>query len=148
MGEGRAEGSSATGDGGQAEVSLTPDADGTHICIFESLQLEGSYVGDLLCLPQPQKLVVHLNHSITRIILRETASEYTQVIKETDPQVEQVRNKRCQHLNSFLWQPSERCHQTPVHTSLHPLFPLYPVLPEHVLCARLCQGSKGQGPKT
>ena len=29
MGDGRAEGSSATGDGGQAAVSLTPDVDGT-----------------------------------------------------------------------------------------------------------------------
>ena len=48
MGDGRAEGSSAIGDGGQAAVSLTPDVDGTHVHIFESLQLEGSYVGDLL----------------------------------------------------------------------------------------------------
>ena len=29
MGGGRSEGSSATGDGGQAAVSLTPDVDGT-----------------------------------------------------------------------------------------------------------------------
>ena len=29
MGDGRAEGSSATGDGGQAAVSLMPDIDGT-----------------------------------------------------------------------------------------------------------------------
>ena len=41
MGDGRAEGSSAIGDGGQAAVSLTPDVDGTHVHIFESLQLEG-----------------------------------------------------------------------------------------------------------
>ena len=34
--------------GGQAAVPLTPDTDETHIRIFESLQLEGSYVGDLL----------------------------------------------------------------------------------------------------
>ena len=27
-----------------------PDVDGMHICIFESLRLEGSYVGDLLYL--------------------------------------------------------------------------------------------------
>ena len=47
MGDGRAEGSSAIGDGGQAAISLTPDVDGTHVRIFESLQLEGSYVGDL-----------------------------------------------------------------------------------------------------
>ena len=48
MGDGRAEGLSTTGDGGQAAVSLTPDIDGTQVRIFESLQLEGSYVGDLL----------------------------------------------------------------------------------------------------
>ena len=48
MGDGRAEGLSAMGDGGQAAVSLTPDVDDTHMHIFESLQLKGSYVGDLL----------------------------------------------------------------------------------------------------
>ena len=48
MGDGRAEVSSAIGDGGQAAIPLTPDVDGTHIQVFESLQLEGSYVGDLL----------------------------------------------------------------------------------------------------
>ena len=48
MGDGRAEGSSAIGDGGQAAISLMPDMDGTHVRIFESSQLEGSYVGDLL----------------------------------------------------------------------------------------------------
>ena len=48
MGDGRAEGSSATGDARQAAVSLMPDADETHVRIFESSQLEGSYVGDLL----------------------------------------------------------------------------------------------------
>ena len=47
MGDGRVQGSSATGDGGQAAISFTPDVDGMHIRIFESLQLEGSYVGDL-----------------------------------------------------------------------------------------------------
>ena len=48
MGEGRAEGPSAIGDRGQAAVSLMPDIDGMHVCIFESLQFEGSYVGDVL----------------------------------------------------------------------------------------------------
>ena len=48
MGDGRAEESSAIGDGGQAVISLKPDTDGMHVHIFESLQLEGSYVGDLL----------------------------------------------------------------------------------------------------
>ena len=48
MGDGRAEESSAIGDRGQAAISLMPDVDGTHVCIFESSQLECSYVGDLL----------------------------------------------------------------------------------------------------
>ena len=48
VGDGRTEGLSAIGDGGQAAISLTPDVDGTHVHIFESSQLEGSYVGDLL----------------------------------------------------------------------------------------------------
>ena len=48
VGDGRAEGSLPIGDGGQAATSLTPDIDGTHVRIFESLQLEGSYVGDFL----------------------------------------------------------------------------------------------------
>ena len=48
MGDGRAEGSSAIGDRGQAAISLTPDVDGMHVRIFESSQLEGSYVRDLL----------------------------------------------------------------------------------------------------
>ena len=48
MGDGRAEGSSAIGDGGQAAVSLKLEVDGAHVRIFESSQLEGSYVGDLL----------------------------------------------------------------------------------------------------
>ena len=48
MGDGRAEGSSVIGDARQAAISLTPDVDGTHVCIFQNSQLEGSYVGDLL----------------------------------------------------------------------------------------------------
>jgi len=50
VGDGRAEGSSATGDAGPAATSLTPDADGPHDCTFESSQLEGLYqdVGGLL----------------------------------------------------------------------------------------------------
>ena len=48
MGDGGAEGCSTMGDGGPAAGSLTPDAGGTHVCIFESLQLESSYAGDLL----------------------------------------------------------------------------------------------------
>ena len=31
------------GEGGA--ISLTPDADETPVCVFESLQLEGPYVG-------------------------------------------------------------------------------------------------------
>ena len=41
MADGRAEGSSAIGAGRQAAISLTPDIDGMHVCIFESSQLEG-----------------------------------------------------------------------------------------------------------
>ena len=48
MGDDRAERSSARGEGGQDAVSLTPDVDGKHVRIFESLQLEGWCVGDLL----------------------------------------------------------------------------------------------------
>lgn len=49
MNDGRAEASSATGDGGQAAASLTPDADGMHVCIFDSLQPECLHVEYLLC---------------------------------------------------------------------------------------------------
>ena len=45
MGDGRDERSLAIGDGEQAAISLTTEADGTHGHIFESLQLEGSYIG-------------------------------------------------------------------------------------------------------
>lgn len=51
--DGRVKGSSAIGGGGQATVSLMPDVDGMHICTFESSQLEGSYVGDLLHCSNP-----------------------------------------------------------------------------------------------
>ena len=51
MGDGGAEGSSAMGDGGQAAVSLKPDIDAMHVCILGILQLEDSYVGDLLYTP-------------------------------------------------------------------------------------------------
>jgi len=36
VGDGRAEGSSAIGDGGQAAISFMFVIDGTHVCIFES----------------------------------------------------------------------------------------------------------------
>jgi len=48
VGDGRAGGSSAIGDGEQAAISLTPEVDGTQIHIFESLQLASSYTGGLL----------------------------------------------------------------------------------------------------
>ena len=48
VGDGRVEASSAVGDGVQAAISLMPDIDRTHVYIFASLQLEGSYVGNLL----------------------------------------------------------------------------------------------------
>ena len=47
VGNGRAEGSSAIGDRGQTAVSLMPNP-GTHVHIFESLQLEALYVGSFL----------------------------------------------------------------------------------------------------
>ena len=50
MGDGRAEGPSATGDGGQAAMSLTTDIDGMHILIFASLKLAVLCVGYLLYL--------------------------------------------------------------------------------------------------
>ena len=50
VGDGRAEILSAIRDGGKAAISLMPDVDGTHIHIFESLQLEGLYVRELLYL--------------------------------------------------------------------------------------------------
>ena len=45
MGDGRAEGSSATGGGGPAAISFVPDSDGIHIHIFESLQLKARVQG-------------------------------------------------------------------------------------------------------
>ena len=33
-----------------------PDIDGTHVCIFENSQLEGSYVGDLLYLTAEKEM--------------------------------------------------------------------------------------------
>ena len=43
----RTEGLSERGDRGQDAISLMPNVDGMHIPIFESSQLEDSYVGDL-----------------------------------------------------------------------------------------------------
>ena len=48
VGDGRAKGSSAIEDRGQAAISLKPDFDGMHVHIFEKLTTWGSYVGDLL----------------------------------------------------------------------------------------------------
>ena len=61
MGDGRAEGMSAIGDGGQAAISLMPDVDGTHIRIFESSKLEDSYVGDLL---SPKSYFIIFEHLV------------------------------------------------------------------------------------
>ena len=47
-GDGGAEGSSVIGDGGRAVIPLVPDSDGTHVCIFESSQLEGLYGAGVL----------------------------------------------------------------------------------------------------
>ena len=48
VGEGRDERASATGDGGHAATSLTPDVDRTQVHIFEIAQREGSRVQDLM----------------------------------------------------------------------------------------------------
>ena len=48
VGDGRAEEPSAIGDGEQAAMFVTPDVNGLSVHIFESLQLEDLYVGDLL----------------------------------------------------------------------------------------------------
>ena len=42
MDDGRAEGSSAIGDGGQAATSFTPDIDEARVQVSASSQLEGS----------------------------------------------------------------------------------------------------------
>ena len=47
MGDGRAEGCQQK-ETGPAAVSLTSDIDGMHVCIFESSQIEGLFVGNLL----------------------------------------------------------------------------------------------------
>ena len=40
MGDARAEGSPAVGDGGRSPVSHMPDADDAHVPVFESSQLK------------------------------------------------------------------------------------------------------------
>ena len=64
MGDGGAEGSSAIGDGGQTEISLMPDTDGMHVRIFESLKLEGAYVGDLLYISVCVCMCVSVSHAV------------------------------------------------------------------------------------
>ena len=59
--DGRAEGLSALGDGEQAAISLLPDANGTHVCIFENSQLEGFYVRDLLYFPEFWETLLGVN---------------------------------------------------------------------------------------
>ena len=56
MGDGKAEGSSATGDEGQVATSVKPDVDGMHVHIFESLQFEGLYAGYFIYLIFPSPL--------------------------------------------------------------------------------------------
>ena len=62
MGDGRAEGLSAIEDERQTAISLIPDADGMHVHIFESLQLEVSCVGDLLYLGGPNRVLLSFNN--------------------------------------------------------------------------------------
>lgn len=55
MGDGRAKGWSAIGDGGRAAMSLLPGADGTLAHINPSSKLEGLCVGDLtVCRGSPR----------------------------------------------------------------------------------------------
>ena len=66
--DGWAEGSSARGEGGHAGISLMPDADGTHVPIFKSSKLEGSYVEYFLfihvvLLPSPPAILRALSTS-------------------------------------------------------------------------------------
>ena len=87
MGDGRAEGSLAIGDRGQAAGSL-PDVDGPHVCIFESLQLEGSYVGDLLFMSSsvhPVKLI-KLSFFVVRKFVKLPGMTATVVALPGDPQ--------------------------------------------------------------
>ena len=56
MGDGKAEGSPAIGDGGQVATSVKPDVDGTHVHIFESLQFEGLYAEYFIYLICPSPL--------------------------------------------------------------------------------------------
>ena len=60
LGDGRTEGFSAIGDGRKAAISLTPEAGGMHCCIFESLQIIGLYIGNLLYYTlQLYNIVIH-----------------------------------------------------------------------------------------
>ena len=64
MGDGGADGPSATGDRGQAAISLMPDVDEMHVRIFESLKLEGAYVGDLLYISVCVCVCVSVSHTV------------------------------------------------------------------------------------
>ena len=55
VGDGRAEGLSAKGGGGQAAISLITDIDGTHVRIFESSYLEG-HVSGIYCTCSPRQV--------------------------------------------------------------------------------------------
>ena len=48
MGYGKTEGPPAIGDREQAAISLMPDANGRHVRILQSSQLQGSYIEYLL----------------------------------------------------------------------------------------------------
>ena len=63
MGDGRAEGWSAIGDGGQSQISLMAGADGTHLHIFENSPLDGLYVGELLYI-----LVAYMHTSLYLLV--------------------------------------------------------------------------------
>ena len=77
MGDGRAEGSSAIGDGGQAVVSLMPHADGTGSgslldSILSTLLKKSS--GDVWIYPELEMKILHYNtiYSIVKVHERTT----------------------------------------------------------------------------
>ena len=89
MGDSRAEGSSTIGDEGPAAVSLTPDGDGTHVRIFESLQLEDSCMGDLpyynfICQLYLSKAEKKKNKSLIKGVLNLAGSDTTERLNSTE----------------------------------------------------------------
>ena len=77
-----------------------PDIDGTHICIFESLQLGGLYVGDL---PWNQFTQAFSENWSKRTFVNSFYEAYTTLIQKSDKDV--TREKKNTDLG-IPWQPS------------------------------------------